>query len=206
MFILTNIDLNRNFPFTMKLTTLTYKVIGMLILLLFVDSSLEASVLNTDSLSIDDNVLINKKVKRSFNRNRINVDLLALVDNGPSYISYERLNKTGRIGVEIPFNYHVNGQGMMGYSTGINLKLYFSGKGKGFFFGPSFCKGVFKFTDNKYVDVSTRSDLLVSLKAGYQFHYTQVVGFSLSGTYGYFITDRKPAMSINLGINFSFGG
>ncbi len=175
-------------------------------LFVFISNTIYASDSNIDSLYINDNVPINKDRKRPFNRNRINVDLLALVDNGPSYISYERLNKTGRIGVEIPFNYHTNGEGMIGYSTGINLKLYFTGKGKGFFFGPSFCKGVFKFPNVNYADDRGRSDLLVSLKAGYQFYYTQVVGFSVSGTYGYFIADRKAAKSINLGISFSFGG
>ena len=140
-----------------------------------------------------------------FRRHRINIDILAYMYNGPSYISYEQIAKSGKLGYEIPLNVHMNEYGVVGYSTGLNMKYYITGEGKGFYVGPAVALGVFDFY---YSDFGA----MVGGKLGGQFQLTKTFGLSLSGNMGYIFPFEDPfegygdiAYSINFGINFSFG-
>ena len=150
-------------------------------------------------------------------RNRINVDVLAYAYNGPSYISYERLTADGKFGYEIPLSvyYYTAGQeysgGYSGITTGLNLKFYVSGEGKGFYIGPAFSLGVFDYQIIDFGGTSIGSGLgsVLGGKTGFQFQLTKVFGLSAGGTLGYFVPFTKGvngeiSYSLNLGLNFTF--
>jgi hypothetical protein len=126
------------------------------------------------------------------------------------YISYERLSSSGKLGFEIPLNYYTNG---MGYSTGFNLKYYFSGRGRGFYIGPSISVGSFEgvmyepYYDEYY---GNGFAIMAGAKLGGQIQISKLVGINISTTGGYFQPFGSNAMegsfqySLNLGVNFSF--
>ena len=146
-------------------------------------------------------------------RNRINFDVLAYAYNGPSYISYERLTADGKFGYEIPLSvyYYTAGPGYSGISSGLNLKFYVSGEGKGFYIGPAFSLGVFDYQVIDIYSTYTGSGLgsVLGGKTGFQFQLSEVFGLSAGGTLGYFVPFTKGvngeiSYSLNLGLNFTF--
>ncbi len=139
-----------------------------------------------------------KEEIEGFRRHRINVDALAYTYNGPTYISYERLNESGKIGYEIPINVHMIEGEAIGLTTGLNIKYYVSGSAKGFYVGPSLALGVY---DSVF-------SVIPGAKLGYQFQLSKLFGLSLGGTVGYVLPiesnyQGEIAYSINFGINFS---
>lgn len=79
-----------------------------------------------------------------FRKKRLNLDLIAIGENGPTSISYEIINEDGSRGIEFPISVYFNGDGVVGYTIGANLKYYVSSKkGEGFYVGPSVGLGVF---------------------------------------------------------------
>ena len=160
-----------------------------------------------------------KKLNSDFRKNRINLDLLAIGKNGPTSISYERINKGGSRGIEIPISVYFNSDGVVGYTIGANMKFYLKKQGKGFYIGPSLGYGVFNYyVDNFYYDDignsyyygSTYKSAYSSyfgLKLGYQFQISDLFGINLAGNGGVisnFNGFRTDGYSLNLGINFSF--
>ena len=160
-----------------------------------------------------------KKLNSDFRKNRINLDLLAIGKNGPTSISYERINKGGSRGIEIPISVYFNSDGVVGYTIGANMKFYLKKQGKGFYIGPSLGYGVFNYyVDNFYYDDignsyyygSTYKSAYSSyfgLKLGYQFQISDLFGINLAGNGGVisnFNGFRTDGYSLNLGIIFSF--
>jgi hypothetical protein len=152
-----------------------------------------------------------KKLNSDFRKNRINLDLLAIGKNGPTSISYERINKGGSRGIEIPISVYFNSDGVVGYTIGANMKFYLNKQGKGFYIGPSLGYGVFSYyVDNYYYDYVTYQSAYSSyfgLKLGYQFQISNLFGINLAGNGGVisnFNGFRTNGYSLNLGINFSF--
>lgn len=147
---------------------------------------------------------------KSVTRNRINVDLLALSMNGPTYLSYERITANGSLGYEIPLNIHFGPSGLSGYSTGVNFKYYVAKRARGFYFGPCVGIGSFGWRDNfsYYGNTTYTSHVtgVIGLKAGGQFQVTRLFGVNLSAN-GDLLTNYSEiayAYSFNMGINFSF--
>lgn len=144
-----------------------------------------------------------------FRKNRINADLLAIGENGPTSISYERLNKSGALGIEVPFSVYFNADGIVGYTGGVNLKFYLTHKrGKGLYIGPSVGIGVFDWYSDDYYYSRAESEFstYVGGKMGYQFQVSKLFGINLAangGTISNF-EDYDFGYSLNLGINFSF--
>jgi len=146
----------------------------------------------------------NKEETKELRRNRINIDVLAFTYNGPTYVSYERINENGKIGYEIPINLHMAEGEFMGITTGLNLKYYVSGNAKGFYVGPSLALGVFDFN----YDYDYTFSVIPGAKLGYQFQLSNLFGLSLGGTVGYVLPIESNyqgdiAYSINFGLNFS---
>ena len=157
-----------------------------------------------------------KLSKGNLRRHRINADILAFAYNGPIYFSYEIIRSDGKLGYEIPvnFNHTLTGSnpGLVGISTGLNLKYYLKGEGKGFFVGPSLAVGSF---DYAFVDENLNTNegaglgIIMGGKIGGQFQLTDTFGLSTGGTLGYYIpfTDGVSgdvSYSIYIGFNFSF--
>ncbi len=151
---------------------------------------------------------ISKKSNSDFRKNRINLDLLAIGENGPTSISYERINKEGSLGIEIPFSAYFNSEGVSGLTIGTNLKFYTSKSGKGFYIGPSLGLGVFEWYDGGYYEDYSSSEFstFLGLKLGYQFQISDLFGINLAGNGGGIsnFEDLDFGYSLNLGINFSF--
>jgi len=146
-----------------------------------------------------------------FNKHRVNIEIIGIASLGPSSFSYEKLNETGKMGLEIPFNIHYDSDGVAGYTSGVNLKFYTSGEGEWFFIGPSMALGFFEyyFYDYDYYIEETTFAIVPGLKLGVQYQITDVFGLNLSGTTGYILplsgeVDGDFAISLNLGFNFSF--
>ncbi len=146
-----------------------------------------------------------------FKRNRINLDVLVYMYNGPLSISYERLNESGKIGYEIPINLHMNEGEYVGLTTGLNIKYYVSGSAKGFYVGPTLALGAFDYyyeDGDYYFDYDTVFSVVPGAKLGYQYQLSNLFGLSLGGTVGYIIPfegnyQGDIAYSINFGLNFS---
>lgn len=150
--------------------------------------------------------------------NRINLDFLSIAYNGPSYMSYEKISKSKRIGYEIPFNIHyINGEGIVGVSTGFNAKFYVSGNAKGFYIGPTIAIGAFEFYrddfdfNNNWDSYAEAPGLIIGFKLGGQFQLTKVFGLSTSTSLGYMTPLENAsnlygdvAFSLNFGANFTF--
>lgn len=131
--------------------------------------------------------------------------LLAIGENGPTSISYERINEDGSRGIEIPISVYFNSDGVVGYTIGANLKFYTNKQGKGFYIGPSLGLGVFDWYDYSYYASSDFSAYL-GLKLGYQFQISDLFGINLAGNGGGIsnFDEFDYGYSLNLGINFSF--
>ena len=150
---------------------------------------------------------------RGQRRNRLNADLLAIGNSGPTSISYERLNPEGTRGVEIPLNVYFDADGGTGFATGANIKYYVgSGGGRGFYIGPSFALGIFSF-ENEYYDPYyyydfwyTSFGVWTGVKLGQQFQLSDLFGINLAGNLGAYsdFDVIQLGFSLNLGINFSF--
>ena len=132
-------------------------------------------------------------------RNRINLGLLTLGSPlAPSGLSYERLNASGTVGIEIPIMAYFSEYQMEGLTIGLNIKKYIGGDGKGFYFGPSFNYGTF--------DMYGVSMGYLAGKIGRQLFAGRVVGFDLGtslGVYTDFVNFGLGA-SVTASINFSF--
>lgn len=157
------------------------------------------------------------KASKDFRKNRINLDLLAIGTNGPTSISYERINENGSRGIEIPISVYFNNEGVIGYTIGYNLKFYTNKQGKGFYIGPSLGLGVFNWYSSEYESywngsywdwgtTSTDFSTYLGLKLGYQFQISDLFGINLAGNGGGIsnFEDFDYGYSFNLGINFSF--
>lgn len=139
-------------------------------------------------------------------KNRINLDLLAFGQNGPTSLSYELINKDGSLGIEFPLNFYFSNRGAVGFSTGANLKFYpVKNQAKGFYYGPSLGLGFFDWPSYYYGDSREFTTFLGS-KLGYQFQITELIGINLGGDLGLLTdyVDLDFGYSLNLGINFSF--
>tara|TARA_X000000368_G_scaffold296230_1_gene235804 strand:- start:617 stop:1348 length:732 start_codon:yes stop_codon:yes gene_type:complete len=146
-------------------------------------------------------------------QNRINLDLLAFGQNGPTSLSYELINKDGSLGIEFPLNFYFRNRGVVGFSTGANLKFYpVKNQGKGFYYGPSLGLGFidwpYYYYGNSFEQYGYSREFTTFLgsKLGYQFQITKLIGISLGGNLG-LLTDYSYldfGYSLNLGINFSF--
>ena len=164
-----------------------------------------------------------KKSKSSdFGKNRFSTDILSYGYYGPgTSVAYERLLKDGKMGLEIPISYHVDGAGAImglanisgssyGITVGTNLKFYTAGEGKGFFVGPTMALGVLPY--HYYYDgySSHRESLtfIPGAKLGGQFQITKLIGLHGGLNLGYaLLIDADIAefvYSLNVGINFSF--
>lgn len=147
---------------------------------------------------------------KSVTRNRINVDLLAIGVNGPTYLSYERITPNGGLGYEIPLNFHFNASGLIGYSTGVNFKYYVTKSAHGFYVGPCLGLGYFGWRDSySYYGNTTYTGQvtgLIGFKAGGQFQVTRLFGINLGANADLLTNYQQIAYgySVNLGINFSF--
>ncbi len=142
----------------------------------------------------------NFKKKMVFSRrNRISLGLITFGSPlAPSGLSYERLNASGTVGVEIPIMAYFSEFEMQGLSIGVNIKKYIGGDGRGFYFGPSFNFGTF--------DMYGMSMGYFAVKAGWQLFAGRVVGFDLGtslGAYTDFVNFELGA-SVYGSINFSF--
>jgi len=154
-----------------------------------------------------DESTISKKLSRDFGKNRINLDLLAIGENGPTSISYEIINDDGSRGIEIPLSVYFNIDGVVGYTIGANMKFYTSKQGKGFYIGPSLGLGVFDwFYYDYYYETTTDFSAYLGLKLGYQFQISDLFGINLAGNGGGIsnFDEFDYGYSVNLGINFSF--
>ncbi|WP_179352576.1 hypothetical protein [Winogradskyella vidalii] len=150
-----------------------------------------------------------KNTNSDFRKNRINLDLLAIGENGPTSISYETINDDGSRGIEFPISIYFNADGVVGYTAGANLKFYTSKEGKGFYFGPSLGLGLFDWVySDYYYYYATSSDFSAYLgfKLGYQFQISNLFGINLAGNGGGIsnFDEFDYGYSVNLGINFSF--
>lgn len=149
------------------------------------------------------------KTFRGF-KNRINLDLLAIGNNGPTSISYEKINEDGSRGIEIPISVYFNLDGVAGYTIGYNIKYYVSKQGKGFYIGPSIGLGQFTYLyrDYYYEDFYAVDEFatFLGLKLGSQFQISDVFGINLAGNLGAISNFDQVDLgySLNLGINFSF--
>ena len=144
-------------------------------------------------------------ISKGFRKNRMNLDLLAIGENGPTSISYEIINEDGSRGLEIPLSIYFNENGVSGYTVGTNIKFYTNKQGKGFFIGPSIGLGTFNwFANNQQADKDFSAFL--GLKLGYQFQVSDLFGINLAGNGGGIsnFSDFDFGYSLNLGINFSF--
>jgi len=153
--------------------------------------------------------ITNSNQKNSeFRKKRLNLDLLAIGENGPTSISYEIINEDGSRGIEFPISVYFNGDGVVGYTIGANLKYYVSSKqGKGFYVGPSLGLGAFDWYSGYYYGgTSTDFSVYLGVKLGYQFQINELFGINLGGNVGGIsnFDDFDSAYSFNLGINFSF--
>ncbi|NKI28497.1 hypothetical protein HCG49_18265 [Arenibacter sp. 6A1] len=151
---------------------------------------------------------ISKKSNSGFRKNRINLDLLAFGENGPTSISYEIINKNGSRGIEIPVNVYFNSDGVVGYTVGANIKYYTNNQGNGFFIGPAIGLGAFDWYGGNYSYYYTSTDFsaYLGIKLGYQFQISDLFGINLAGNGGGIsnFDEFDFGYSINLGINFSF--
>lgn len=139
-----------------------------------------------------------------FRKKRLNLDLIAIGENGPTSISYEIINEDGSRGIEFPISVYFNDGGIVGYTIGANLKYYVSSKqGKGFYVGPSLGLGVFDW-GNYYT--STDFSVYLGVKLGYQYPISDLFGINIAGNAGGIsnFDDFDGAYSLNLGVNFSF--
>jgi len=143
-----------------------------------------------------------------FRKKRLNLDLIAIGENGPTSISYEIINEDGSRGIEFPVSVYFNGDGVVGYTIGANLKYYVSSKqGKGFYVGPSLGLGAFDWYNyDYYYDTSTDFSVYLGVKLGYQFQISELFGINLAGNAGGIsnFDDFDGAYSFNIGLNFSF--
>lgn len=141
------------------------------------------------------------EISKDFRKNRINLDLLAIGENGPTSISYERINEDGSRGIEIPISVYFNSDGVVGYTIGANMKFYTNKQGKGFYIGPSLGLGVFDWYSWNSSDFSA----YLGLKLGYQFQISDLFGINLAGNGGGIsnFDEFDYGYSLNLGINFS---
>ena len=149
------------------------------------------------------------KTSRDFRKNRINLDLLAIGENGPTSISYEIINEDGSRGIEIPISVYFNSDGVVGYTIGANMKFYTNKQGKGFYIGPSLGLGdfdwyVYNYNYGNYA--SSDFSAYLGLKLGYQFQISDLFGINLAGNGGGIsnFDEFDYGYSLNLGINFSF--
>ena len=165
-----------------------------------------------------------KKSKSSkFGKNRFSTDILSFGYYGPgTSLAYERLLKDGKMGLEIPISYHVDGAGAImglaylsdsyyGITVGTNLKFYPAGEGKGFFVGPTLAVGVLPYYYNDDYDYGyngTSLSFIPGAKLGGQFQITKLIGLhgGLNLGYALLIDDdiAEFVYSLNVGINFSF--
>ena len=150
------------------------------------------------------------KTIRGF-KNRINLDLLAIGENGPTSISYEKINEDGSRGIEFPISVYFNLDGVAGYTIGANFKYYVNKQGKGFYIGPSIGLGEFtwmySFYDYEgYYESYDEFSTFLGLKLGGQFQISDVFGINLAGNLGAISNFDQIDLgySLNLGINFSF--
>ena len=149
------------------------------------------------------------KTSRDFRKKRINLDLLAIGENGPTSISYEIINEDGSRGIEIPISVYFNSDGVVGYTIGANMKFYTNKQGKGFYIGPSLGLGVFdwySYSGYGYYGTSSDFSAYLGLKLGYQFQISDLFGINLAGNGGGIsnFDEFDFGYSLNLGINFSF--
>ena len=176
----------------------------------------ESEIFKTEKVSnaaVNNPKIITKTKTTEFKRSRINVEYIGLADYGPKTVSFERLNKSGVMGLELPLNIHFEKLDVVGFSTGANLKFYPAGKGQWFFVGPSVNFGMFEFYYRDYYYGGSYSDTIFSLalgsKIGAQFPISKMFGLSISGNSHYVLplegsADGDFAYSINIGANFSF--
>ena len=177
---------------------------------------------NGESQIFKESVADKKKKSKSsnFGKNRFSTDILSFGYYGPgTSLAYERLLKGGKMGLEIPISYHVDGVGAImglanisdssfGITVGTNLKFYPAGEGKGFFVGPTLAVGVLPYTEY-YNDYYTYESLafIPGAKLGGQFQITKLIGLHGGLNLGYALLVDYGAefvYSLNVGINFSF--
>lgn len=141
------------------------------------------------------------KKKSVFHRqNRIDVGFISIGAPFASLsLSYERLNKLGTFGFEIPATLYYYQTKIEGLTIGLNIKKYLGGDGMGFYYGPSFKYGV---VDGGYGN----SVGYFGVKLGWQLFVFKAIGFDLGSNVGIFTDfyDVGLGASLQASINFSF--